>query len=87
MKGFNSLDLYYKSDLLKQQADYLLTMKMKDYSVKLYTWDRYFIEQYFDVEQQVSKISIAAPVDMEKYLKLIGLSDLGSHTDPWLNKE
>lgn len=77
MKGFNSLDLHYKSDILKQQADYLLTMEMEEYSVKLYAWDRFFIEQYFDTEQQVTKINIAESRDMQKYLKNISLSDLG----------
>ena len=56
-------------------------MNTADYSVELYTWDRYFIEQYFDTEQQVSKINIAGPVDMEKYLNLIGLSGLGNPSD------
>ena len=80
MKGFNSLDLYYKSDILKQQADYLLTMEIEEYSIKLYAWDRFFIEQYFDSEQQVIKISIAETLDMNKYLKDISLSDLGYPT-------
>ena len=77
MKGFNSLDLYHKSDILRQQANYLLTLQMEEFSVKLYTWDRFFIEQYFDEEQRVSRISIAGKNDMIKYLKKINLADLG----------
>ena len=77
MKGFNSLDLNHKSDILKQQANYLLTLEMEDFSVKLYTWDRFFIEQYFDEEQRVTKICIAGRDDMIKYLKKISLADLG----------
>jgi hypothetical protein len=76
MKGFNSLDLYHKSDILKQQANYLLTLETEEYSVKLYTWDRFFIEQYFDEEQRVSRISIAGNNEMIKYLKKISLADL-----------
>jgi hypothetical protein len=52
-------------------------MEMEEYSVKLYAWDRFFIEQYFDTEQQVTKINIAESRDMQKYLKNISLSDLG----------
>ena len=77
MKGFNSLDLSHKSDILKQQANYLLTLQMEEFSVKLYTGDRFFIEQYFDEEQRVSRISIAGKNDMIKYLKKINLADLG----------
>jgi hypothetical protein len=80
MKGFNSLDLYYKSDILKQQASYLLTLEMDESSVKLYAWDRFFIEQYFDEQQQVTKICIAHSGEMFKYLKKITLKDLGYPT-------
>jgi hypothetical protein len=77
MKGFNSLDLYHKSEILKQQANYLLTLEMEGFSVKLYTWDRFFIEQYFDEELRVVKICIAGNGEMVKYLKKINLADLG----------
>jgi hypothetical protein len=80
MKGFNSLGLDYKSDILKQQAEYLLTMEIEENSVKLYAWDRFFIEQYFDTGQQVTKINIADGRDMQRYLKNISLSDLGYPT-------
>lgn len=80
MKNFNSLDLHHKRDILKQQADYLLTMEADEYSVKLYAWDRFFIEQYLDSEQQVIKINIADLADMHKYLKRISLGDLGYPT-------
>jgi len=80
MKAFNSLDLHHKSDILEQQANYLLTLEMEEFSVKLYTWDRFFIEQYFDEQQQVSGISIAGKNDMIKYLKRISLADLGYPT-------
>jgi hypothetical protein len=80
MEGFNSLDLYHKSNILKQHAKYLLTIEMDDYSVKLYAWDRFFIEQYSDEHQQVTKINIAGSSDMAKYLKRITLSDLGYPT-------
>lgn len=80
MKGFTSLDLQHKSAILKEQANYLLTLEMDGHSVKLYTWDRFFIEQYFDEERQVSRISIAGMDDMIKYLEKINLADLGYPT-------
>ena len=80
MEGFNSLDLYHKSEILKQQANYLLTLEMEEFNVKLYTWYRFFIEQYFDEELRVAKISIAGNSEMIKYLKKINLADLGYPT-------
>lgn len=80
MKGFNSLDLYRKSNILKEQANYLLEIEIDNYSVKLYAWDRFFIEQFFDEEQQVTKINIAKSSDLQKYLKKITLGDLGYPT-------
>ena len=77
MEGFNSLDLYHKSNMLEQQANYLLTLEIEDCSVKLYTWDRFFIEQYYNEEQHVTKISLATRGDMAKYLEKISLGDLG----------
>lgn len=80
MKGFNSLDLYRKSNILKEQANYLLEIEVDNYRVKLYAWDRFFIEQQFDEEQQVTKINIAENSDMQKYLQKITLGDLGYPT-------
>jgi hypothetical protein len=80
MRGFNSLDLYRKNDILKQQANYLLTIEMDEFTVKLYAWDRFFIEQYFNEEGQVVRICLAGKEDMTKYLKKINLADLGYPT-------
>ena len=80
MKGFNNLDLYRKSNILKEQANYLLEIEVDNYGVKLYAWDRFFIEQHFDEEQQVTKIDIVENSDMQKYLKKITLGDLGYPT-------
>lgn len=52
MKGFNNLDLYRKSNILKEQANYLLEIEVDNYGVKLYAWDRFFIEQHFDEEHR-----------------------------------
>jgi hypothetical protein len=78
MKGFNNLDLFFKSDLLRKQAQYLVSTGYYHYTVKLFTWDRFFIEQYYDNEQEkITRITLAGKTDMEKYLKDISLSDLG----------
>lgn len=78
MKGFNSLDLFFKGDILRRQADYVLSVTYSHYTVKLYSWDRFFIEQYFDLEQQlITKITIAGQSDLTKYLNDISLADLG----------
>lgn len=80
MEGFNNADLYHKSNLLRQQADHLLTMQLDDGSVKLYSWERFFIEQYFDDEQRVTNIQLVGSPGMLKYLKEITLGDLGYPT-------
>lgn len=80
VENFNGLNLQHKSNILKQQATYLLTLDIEECSVKLYTWDRFFIEQYFDEEQQVTKINIVEDDGLVKYLKSISLSDLGYPT-------
>lgn len=80
MEGFKNSDLYHKSNLLKQQADYLLTIQLDDGSVKLYSWERFFIEEYLDDEQQVTKIQLVGSSGMLKYLKGIDLGYLGYPT-------
>lgn len=78
MKGFNNLDLYFKNHLLKQQAIYLLKTSVLHYTVKLYSWDRFFIETYFDTNTaRITKIKIAEAEDMEKHLVAISLCEIG----------
>ena len=77
MDGFNSLELYHRSNILKQQAIYLLTMEIGDCSVDLYAWERFFIEQHFDGQRQVTKINFVGGSDLWRYLEKIDLDDLG----------
>ena len=58
----------------------MVTLDLEESSVKLYSCNRFFIEQYFDEQLQVIKISIAKRSDMLKYLKNITLKDLGYPT-------
>ena len=77
MEGFNSLDTYLKSEILRKQADYLITIQYYHYTVKLFTWDRFFIEQYYDNDTgEVSRISLASSGDIRKYIKDVSLDEL-----------
>ena len=80
MERFNSVDLYHKSCILKQHANHLLRLELEDCSIELYAWERFFIEQHADGQQQVTKINFADKVDMLKYLERIVLDDLGYPT-------
>ena len=78
MRGYSNIDLYYKKNLLRKHAVYLFTTEYFNFTVQLYSWDRFFIEQYFDLErEEISRISIANNQDMNKHLNQIGLSNLG----------
>jgi hypothetical protein len=78
MNVFNNLGLKEKCDILRKHALYVTAVSYYHYTIKLYTWDRFFIEEYFDNEQdEVTRITIAEHRDMMKYLDCIRLSDLG----------
>ncbi|HYC84675.1 MAG TPA: hypothetical protein VEB86_05605 [Chryseosolibacter sp.] len=77
MEVFNNLGFREKCDILRRYAQFITSITYYHYTVKLYTWDRFFIEEYFDNEtEEITRISIAEDVDMEKYLDLISLCDL-----------
>lgn len=77
MYVFNNLGLREKCDILRKHAVYIMSVSHYHYTVKLYTWDRFFIEEYFDNEQdEVTRITMAEEHDMLKYTDLLDLSDL-----------
>jgi hypothetical protein len=77
MEVFNNLGFLEKCDILRRCAQFITSITYYHYTVKLYTWDRFFIEEYFDNEQdEITRISIAEEQDMVKYLNLISLPDL-----------
>jgi hypothetical protein len=44
------------------------------YVIRLYSWDRYFIEVYYDTEvKKVTRIARATDADLDKYLGRIDL--------------
>jgi hypothetical protein len=78
MKGFNSLELFFKKDFVKKNAKFLISTESERCTVKLYSWDKFFIEQYFDNEHQVIiMVVLVGKKDLDKYLKEISISDLG----------
>jgi hypothetical protein len=77
MEVFNNLGFSEKCDILRKYAQFITSITYFHYTIKLYTWDRFFIEEYFDNEEEdVTRICIAEEQDMVKYLHLIDLSDL-----------
>ena len=81
MKGFNSLDLFFKCDFVRKNAYYLVSTGYYHYTVKLYSWNKFFIEQYYDNEQELTtRVTLATVKDMDKYLPDISLADLGLYT-------
>lgn len=78
MERFNSLELLYKNSLLKKHARALMATNYQHYTVRLYHWDRFFIEHYYDNERrQTTAITIANTTDLDKFMKNISIDDLG----------
>jgi hypothetical protein len=78
MKGFNSLELFFKKDFVKSNARFLLSIQFFQHTVELYYWDKFFIEQYFDNQQKkITFVKLANTSDLEKYIMEINISDLG----------
>jgi hypothetical protein len=78
MKGFNSLELFFKRDFLRKNCRRLISTISFEYTISLYCWNGFFIEQYYDIQRrEVTKIVLAGKKDLEKYMKEISLADLG----------
>ena len=44
------------------------------YMVRLYSWDRYFVEVYYDTEaRKITRIARATNLELEKYLSKIDI--------------
>lgn len=77
MEGFDTFDFRLKCDILRKHAHYITSTGYCQFTVKLYSWNRYFIEEYYDNEiDEVTRIAVADPNHMLKYLDDITLSDL-----------
>jgi hypothetical protein len=77
MEVFNSLDFISKREILRKEARFIGSVIYYHYVIKLYSWQQYFIEQYYDTEAKViSRITVADDYEIEKYLNSISLEDL-----------
>jgi hypothetical protein len=80
MRGFETLDITSKREILKKESVLLFAMPYYHYMIRLHSLGRVFIEEYFDTEQKkVTRISEATEQDMFKYLSKIELTDLVKH--------
>ena len=78
MKGFNSLELFFKKDFVKRSTNFIISTTHLNYTVKLYWWNEFFFEQYFDhTSGAITVVKQANKGDLEKYLKEIDISALG----------
>jgi len=74
MEVFNGLDLSTKKNILKKHAKLIFASAYFHYVVRLYSWDRFFIEEYYDTEEhRLTRISVASEADMIKYTSRIKL--------------
>lgn len=78
MNVFDNLEFHIKRDIIKKHAHLVLKLDYFNYEVRLYTWERYFIEEYFETSTQtVTRISLASEKDMLKFTRNICITDLG----------
>lgn len=74
MEGFDRLDFASKQNAVSKYAALVFAMPYYHYMVRLYSWDRYFIEVYYDTEvKKVTRIARATDGDLEKYLSKIDI--------------
>jgi hypothetical protein len=77
MRGFETLDITSKKEILKKESVLLFAMPYYHYMIRLHSLGKTFIEEYFDTEQKrVTRISEATEQDLFKYLSKIELTDL-----------
>ncbi|MBT1702220.1 hypothetical protein [Chryseosolibacter indicus] len=78
MNVFDNLDFGIKRDIIKRHATLVLKLDYFNYEVRLYSWDKYFIEEYFETSaQKVTRISLASEKDLLKFIRNICITDLG----------
>ena len=78
MDSFNDLEFNVKNNILKRYSHFIVSVEYYYFTVKLYSWNNHYIEEYYDNdEKKVSMITIADINSLDKYVKNISLSDLG----------
>ena len=74
MEGFDRLDFASKQNAVSTFGSLIFAMPYFHYMIRLYSWDRYFVEVYYDTEvKKVTRIARATDSDLEKYLSRIKL--------------
>jgi hypothetical protein len=82
METFNGLDMQSKTLLLGVYGHVIERISYFQYHVTLYSFDRFFIEEFFDTEtKSITRISIAEERDLKKYLMHIDISTLTGPAD------
>lgn len=78
MKGFNSLELFFKVNFVRKNGTLLIAIDYFNYKARLYSWDKFLIEVYYDNDlRRITLITLAGKKSLEKYLNQIDISELG----------
>jgi hypothetical protein len=77
MEIFNNLTFEEKCDIIRLYGRYVASVPYYHYTVKLYAWQRFFIEVYYDTEEdEIARITMAAENELNKHLQDISLTDI-----------
>jgi hypothetical protein len=76
---FEEMSFKEKIQVLKTHGRYLIATSWHHYFILLYSLDQFFVELFYDTEEdELVRIAVAAPQDMEKHAVEISLNDLDS---------
>jgi hypothetical protein len=76
-ESFDDIGFNAKLEHVMTRGCYLTATTWYHYIIRLYALDRYFIEIYYDVdEDEIARIAVAGGQELEKHLALIQLSEL-----------
>ena len=78
MEGFNHLEFHVRYDIIRNKSLPVCKLDYFNYEVRLYSWNRYFIEEYFEKEERkITRISLVSDKDLLKFIRNICISELG----------
>jgi hypothetical protein len=77
MEIFNNLTFDEKCEILRRYSRYIGAVAYYHYTVKLYAWQKFFIEVYYDTEEdEIVRITMASENELNKHLQEISLADI-----------
>jgi hypothetical protein len=77
MEIFNNLTFEEKCDIIRLYGRYVASVSYYHYKVKLYAWQHFFIEVYYDTEEdEIARITVAEDRELSKHLQDISLADI-----------